>query len=155
MTTEAQAETPTGPVGLGGWMILPILSMIIAPIVIVVGVASTFKSLVSGSFFELSNALQIFGFLETLANIFFAIAWIYALYLCFTWDENFPKVYMLLLAANLAVQTLDLMIAVGFFDLKTTDQDGRGYGQAVLECLIWVPYMMKSKRVRNTFRPVP
>jgi hypothetical protein len=93
--------------------------------------------------------------LEILANILFVAAWIYALYLCFTWDQNFPKVFIILLAATLAMQIVDSIVAVGFFGYEMTREDGRDFGRAIIGCLIWIPYMMKSKRVRNTFRPVP
>jgi hypothetical protein len=55
------------------------------------------------------------------------------------------------LIANLGVQSVDLLVASSFFDHQMTPEDLFDLGRGALACAIWIPYMLVSKRVRNTF----
>lgn len=151
MTTAIETNPTAGPKGLGGWMILPIIGMILSPIFIIAGFGPLFSLVVSGSIFKLSAGHQLFIWVEIIGNVLFFIGWIYALFLCFGWSEKFPKTYIAVLVANLAFQLFDLLIASGFFGYQPETGDFRDLGRAALACAVWIPYMLQSKRVRNTF----
>jgi hypothetical protein len=151
MTTVAEANPPSGPQGLGGWMILPILGMGVSPLLILAGFGPHVTLVSSGAIYRLSAALQTFIWIEIALNILLIVGWIYALVLCLAWSEKFPKTYIAVLTANLGVQAADLLVASAFFDHQMTPQDFWDLGRGALTCLIWIPYMLHSQRVRNTF----
>jgi hypothetical protein len=129
MTTVAEANPPSGPQGLGGWMILPILGMGVSPLLILAGFGPHVTLVSSGAIYRLSAALQTFIWIEIALNILLIVGWIYALVLCLAWSE----------------------VASAFFDHQMTPQDFWDLGRGALTCLIWIPYMLHSQRVRNTF----
>ena len=150
MSTVADVD-PSGPKGLGGWMILPILGMGISPLFILAGFGPHFTLVSSGSIFRLSTALQVFIWLEIVLNILLIAGWLYALVLCMAWSQRFPKTYIAVLAANLGVQFGDLLVSLALFGHQLTGEDALAMGRGALACAIWIPYMLLSKRVQNTF----
>lgn len=55
------------------------------------------------------------------------------------------------LVVALLVQAADLIGVIGLLDSALTDADFRDLGRALAAAIIWVPYFMVSKRVKNTF----
>lgn len=154
MTAAAEDTADAGPQGLGGWMILPILGMGISPLLILAGFGPHYTLVSSGALFRLSTALQVFIWIEIVLNLLLIAGWLYALVLCMAWSERFPKTYIAVLAANLGVQVADLMVSA-FFGHQLAGEDVLALGRGTLACAIWIPYMLLSRRVRNTFGKAP
>lgn len=144
--------------GIGGWLILPLLGLCLSPLI---GAWTLWNSL---STFDILGQLPIHqsGFIvvETLVNLLLQVfAPIYLLVLMLQKRAIFPRLYQYLLGASLIVIILDLLLAyllfpdvlasgaAELFDRETT----RSLVRSILGVAIWIPYMARSVRVKNTF----
>jgi len=154
-------EIKTGSQGLGGWLILVAIGLIISPIRIGIIELTLLGIFVDGTWSVLSNSasefynptLSLIIPIEFMFNLAFIFGFIFLIYLFFTKSSNFPRWYIAVYLANLIVIILDAVavkIAVPgqpLFDTQTTGE----FLRSLAACVIWVPYMFKSKRVEATF----
>ena len=147
-----------GPVGLGGWLILPLLGIIMTPIMAVVGMMGMLPAI--DGYQTMTAVQQLLLWFELISNLVFqGIVPIVLLVLFFRQMRSFPLVYVTWISLNMIVMLLDLIFAYHafrdyydspgavFWDTETVQTLGR----SVLGVAIWVPYMMNSRRVQNTF----
>lgn len=148
--------------GLGGWLILVGLGVILSPLVILVTVFPTYFEIFSdGSWAILTTpGSTVYNplwapllIVEIGINAGLVLAWVVAATLYFTKRKAFPKVYIAIVLFSLTFIILDA-IAVNavlptepVFDSATARQVGR----TLITALIWIPYMLLSKRVKATF----
>ena len=149
--------TMDGPVGLGGWMVLPLLGLVAAPIAL----ASLGYSEVAGlaevwSFFSLYQK-STFAFIALILAALFVAAPLALLVFAFKRLEVFPGLFILWLWA-LPIAAIVIGLATFFAFRETTtfadvfDRDTiRDVGQSVVQGVIWTLYMNHSRRVQNTF----
>ena len=152
------AGVGSGPSGIGGWLVLPMLELFLTPLV---GLAflRTFPetlryfNLLSGT----QGAFVIFEFAFNSALLI--LTPIALLVLFFEKRARFPKVYIGWSLVTLAFQLLDLPVAYYAFK-EYFDNSGEPFldpetlhqlGKSLFSAVIWVPYMLRSRRVRNTF----
>jgi Protein of unknown function (DUF2569) len=148
--------------GIGGWLILITIGIIVTPIRIIIFLTETYSEVLSTEVWDVLTtqggeaysplwAPILVG--EFLINSGIALAWLYMAYLFFSKKIAFPKWYI-----SLAVFSLAFIIADAFavklaapsaqvFNGDTVNELMRGFFMV----LIWVPYMLKSKRVKATF----
>ena len=137
-----------GPKGFGGWLWFPAVAAAFAPIAIVQGLYS-----LAANFHEVMNrSLEARAFLLALAviSVGFLIGWLYALVLMARRRRRFPRVYIALTLWSLAVFAVSWLITALYFEYF----DGAEFlktGAEELARLIWIPYLLRSRRVRNTF----
>jgi hypothetical protein len=89
----------------------------------------------------------------------FTLAYLYAGYLFIKKKRSFPTVYIWLLVATVSVSVVDWLIASVLFNLYPESVDPSIKSSSLfaltrtdlLFAMIWIPYMMKSKRVKATF----
>ena len=147
-----------GPVGLGGWLILPMLNMIASPVIGVIGLGDYLPLLAQDAGLAASQTLVIW--FELISNVAIQlIAPFVLLTLYFQKRRAFPTFFIGWLVINLIVTLLDLVFAYNafrayydspgavFWDETTTQSVSR----TVIGAAIWIPYMLNSKRVQNTF----
>lgn len=90
---------------------------------------------------------------EVAFNAILIAASIYLIYLFFSKHYFFPKLYIGIIVASLIFIPLDAWIVTQvfpgepMFDPETTKE----FMRSLIACVIWVPYMLISKRVRTTF----
>jgi hypothetical protein len=148
------------PAGIGGWLILPTLGLFLAPVL-----AARFFSTYQQAFEAASafTAAQLtFIAVEAVVNVVLnLVAPIALLILLFRKSRRFPVAYVAWSLTGLVVLIADLPIAYAlfedyyeeggepFFDGATLRELIRG----VVSTAIWVPYMLVSRRVKNTFAP--
>lgn len=90
---------------------------------------------------------------EVAANMLFTCAWLYLIYTFFTKKRVFPVLYIGLTFSKIALIVLDAvalsaaMSDVPVFDQATVHQ----LVKLLIAAGIWVPYMLRSKRVKATF----
>ena len=148
-----------GPEGIGGWLILPMIGIILTP---VQGLMQTGKyySGLAENYHLLTSAQRAFLGLEIVGQI--AIAFVFPvvlLILLFNKRRAFPRIYVIWATANLVFILGDLLATkILFGDLfeasGTPLIDGETFqalARAMVLLAIWVPYMRLSRRVRNTF----
>jgi CHASE2 domain-containing sensor protein len=118
-TNASVAETPQGPKGLGGWLILVCISLFINLLIgLVIFVVGNNQSLV------------------LLGTTLIACAGV-ALVFFFKKSRLFPLVFI-------------GIIVVGFV-LAIISNTKEALTQQIIYAAIWIPYVLLSKRVKNTF----
>ena len=158
-----QAElVDRGPVGIGGWLILPLIGLIFTPIAAVVSLWTQYLPIFTQGIYErltdpaFQNYHPLWGpalILELIAQIIFAAGSIWALVLLFRKSQLFPSVMIAFYALNVAYLAADTWLASQIPMLRAMNLGEIG-GRLVIGLIaaaIWIPYMRISKRVKNTF----
>ena len=147
--------------GIGGWLILVAIGIVVTPIRIVMLIMTTYPEIFSTGTWEALTtqgsetynplwAPIIIG--EILINFGLILVWLYMAYKFFTKSRDFPKWYI-----GIAVFSLVFIVADAFvvklvlpnkpvFDPDTIKELVR----SVIMVVVWVPYMLVSKRVKAT-----
>ena len=145
--------------GVGGWLLVLALVLLIRPLVFASSLAPLAQVMSSGQWAALTTygrptydalwaPLLLFELAVAIAQLVFSL---FLLVLFFRRRSSFPRMAILLLAAALAIQVVDLMLArllpTGASDPKDVS---RAVGGAVGVAL-WSAYLWRSVRVRSTF----
>lgn len=148
--------------GLRGWLILVGLGIVISPIKIIIQNLSLYPEMFSsGAFAALTtpgtkayNPLWAPILLTELTiNSGLFIASIFVAFLFFSKKKLFPKWYIGILLFNLIFVLLDALAVKlvlpqePIFDAVTAKE----FIRTLIASMIWVPYMLVSKRVKATF----
>ena len=90
---------------------------------------------------------------EIIVNSFLVILCIYLIYLFFTKNKRFPKYYIFITLFVILTIPVDAYLAsIVLPNEKMLDMDTiKSFFQSLFSGAIWIPYMLKSERVRNTF----
>lgn len=151
-----------GPRGLGGWLILPIIGLFVSIVnigrtltedTLPVFSDGTWQLLTSpGSEYYVPGwgALII---VELLGNLLLLGAAVALIILVFSKSPRFPTFYIYFLVFNAVFVIGDVVAAHLVVALSAEESIDLGSQvlRAVLGAAIWIPYMLKSKRVKNTF----
>jgi len=148
--------------GLGGWLILVGIGVLVAPFKTGAVLINTFLPIFSHGMWAIltdptSNAYHpLWGpyiLSEVITNIGLLAASSYMILLFFKKSKSFPKWFMTISVLSLLIIIVDTfavklilpgkpVVNLAFIENTTT---------AFVTCLIWVPYMLVSKRVKSTF----
>jgi len=148
--------------GIGGWLILVAIGIIVTPIRLIVLMMSTYPEIFSTGVWEALTtqggeaysplwAPVLIG--EILINSGMLLIWLYMAYLFFSKKVVFPKWYIGLVVFSLAFIIADafaiklVLPSEPVFDPDTIKELMRSLFMVV----VWVPYMLISKRVKATF----
>lgn len=159
---ETPGSRPDGPEGLGGWLLLPMLGLILTPLACLAAMVQlvtlfepdTWQSLTASSgdtHHPLWMPLILF---EAIYNIGFFVFAIYLLIKTFKKSAKAPQLFILFYAINLLMQFVDTGLFAIIGQTYPDLMDGNTYkdlGRAVVGSLIWIPYFKRSVRVKNTF----
>lgn len=148
--------------GLGGWLILVGIGVVIGPIRLIATLILTYKPVFEDGTWDALTTVgsdvytPYFGSLlvgEIAFNTIIVAASIFLIYLFFSKHYLFPKLYIGIVVASLVFIPLDAWIVTkmfhgeSMFDPDTTKESMR----LLITCVVWIPYMLVSKRVRVTF----
>jgi hypothetical protein len=157
-----ETVVPGSPSGLAGWLIVVCLGLIITTFRLAKFVAETYPPMFrNGTWQDLTTpgAPHFHPFLaptlivEIIGNLLMVAAAIYLLFLFFRKSWRFPKTYVAFMISNLVFMVADLFAV----SLVLPEQPVMGPDtvtelfRAVIGVGIWVPYMLISGRVKNTF----
>ena len=148
--------------GLGGWLILVGAGVVLTPVRLVILNIATFQPLFEEGAWEALTTVGsvayhplwapiIIG--EIVFNSAMLAASLWLVYLFFSKHHFFPKAYIGLVAISLVFVPLDAWIVAmvlpneSIFDPVATKE----FVRVLVPTLIWVPYMLLSKRVKLTF----
>jgi hypothetical protein len=160
MTQDAMATSAARkePVGIGGWLILPVIGIFLTPLRALT-LIKDYSGLTEAMPY-LNPAQKVFVVVEILANVgFMVVVPVVLLIFLFKRMALFPRVFIAWGLANLAFLVLDLIGAqllfgdvlaqtgTPLFDADTIKE----FGRSIFLSLVWVPYMARSRRVKNTF----
>ena len=158
-TTIANANEPKG---LSGWLILVGIGLFLSLIKQIAFFNSTFKPYINTDLLkELTNIdsqayipnFKILFYTEAIVNLFITALLIYLIYLFFKKKDIFPKYYIFIsLFSILAIPVGSYLVATIMPNVEAFDADTiKSIIQSLVAGAIWIPYMLKSKRVKNTF----
>lgn len=150
------------PSGLGGWLILVGIGLIFAPIRLIVHVIQTYPSIFrDGAWQTLATpgsdlyhplwAPLLIG--EIVGNAMFIAAGIALVVLFFRRSSRFPKFYLALMVASVVFILANAWLVTlvlpteAIFDAETATE----FWRSAITLAVWGPYLMVSKRVKNTF----
>lgn len=151
-----------GPRGLGGWLILPAIGLILSPVRLLVSLINDLLPIFQEGYWEIlttpgSDAYHPFWapfiMFEVVGNLFFTVFSIALIILFFTKSYRFPKLMITYLLSNLLFVVgdfflVDLIPGIG----EETEFEALGeIAKISVSVAIWVPYFLVSKRVKNTF----
>jgi transglutaminase-like putative cysteine protease len=145
---------------LGGWLILPMIGLIFS-------VPTVLYSTLSWDYFN-ANALHryfdslspfynpVYGtisVLECLFNLCIAAMGVMLLLLISRRRTSFPRLMCIYLVTNFAFLLLELFVldSLDVLDESALQPVYTQLGRSLISCLIWVPYMLVSERVKQTF----
>lgn len=148
---------------IGGWLILVLIGLVINPIRLIFKLFFELIPLKSSEFWVLygdpnSKQFQYF-FRETVnfeitVNLFFLCLSVVLLILMLKHNRLFPKLFIIYAIANLLFVIGDLLLIVQMPLMATGDVQeslAANLFASVIICAVWIPYMIFSKRVKQTF----
>lgn len=156
MTEEKNLE------GLGGWLILVGLGIVVAPLRIIGVLFPTYAEMfANGSWAALTTpGTEAYHplwapilYAEMAINVGLILTWLFIAFLFLLKKRVFPKWYIGILLFTLVFIVLDALALKAVlplepvFDTSTITELGR----SLVAVLVWVPYMLVSKRVKATF----
>lgn len=148
--------------GLGGWLVLVGIGVVISPLRLLAELSKvylpmfndgTWEALTTPTSESYNSSFSSLLAGEMFFNSLMILASLYLIYLFFTKKSFFPKLYIWILVFSLIFIPLDAILvssifpAIEVFDAETIKEIGR----TVIVSLIWIPYMLISKRVKATF----
>ena len=147
--------------GLGGWLILVAIGLVFSTVLLPVSFfplidildAENWQSLSEFMPETFNSATRLLIFAEIAVNALLFFACLYLLYLFFKKHYLFPRYYIVIQVAALISILIDSCVLYlinpnePVFDSDTVKSLMRGLFSAA----IWIPYMLKSERVKNTF----
>jgi hypothetical protein len=154
MTEAATAPQPEStPVGIKGWLILPAIGTVLSPIYLSIAVFKLAPSLekIWAAKASLSTGLLAFVAVETVLNIAFIVGWLAAILLLTLKSRYYPKAYVVLMCGMVTFLLVDMVISAGAYNHQPDQEDLMSLARTIFVAAIWVPYMLLSKRVKNTF----
>lgn len=148
-------------VGLGGWLWLVGFGLVVTPLRTIGLLLSVHLPIfrdgtwgvltnVDSSQYQAAWALLLIS--EIAIDVLLVLADLYLLYLFFSKHRWFPRLYIGLSLFSLVFVAADAWGAQLLFAEEALDPETRrDIIQSTVQCAIWVPYMLVSKRVKLTF----
>ena len=148
--------------GLGGWLVLFGFGLLISPIrniaiailswsdIYEIGAWSSVTDVSSVSYIPFFGSLLIFELV--FSTVVFTLS-IYIIYLFFRERSSFPKAYILISIVSIAFIVIDAILVSVVLSADTVfdSQTSRELTTLLISSAIWIPYLLNSIRVRNTF----
>ena len=148
--------------GLGGWLILVGLGIVFSPLRVIAFVfPGYYKIFTNGSWEALTKpgaeayhplwSPILLG--EIGINVMLVIAWLFIAFLFLSKNKIFPKLYIGIMVFTLGFIVMDALAVKAvipngpIFDIDTIKE----LAHSLIAVIIWVPYMLVSKRVKATF----
>lgn len=143
------ASPSEGPSGINGWLLLPAIGVILSPIVQLITIIQSVQLLDDAAFVPGARGVLLS---EIAGLTLIALSFVYVAIRFFQRKHDAPKLFIALLLITILFILLDSAVVSSTLSLPFMDAStGAALVRAVIGALIWVPYMLISARVRNTF----
>lgn len=153
---------PLGIAGLGGWLILIQIGLYFTIFTLLVQLFQynipafsedtweIFTSIESEFYHPLWGPVIIF---EALYNISFLVFCIYILFAFYGKKAVLPRLMIVFYSLSFFVGVVDLILLYQIPIIRETEDGSsiRDIIKSAITCAIWIPYFIKSNRVKNTF----
>lgn len=142
-------------VKIGGWLYLAGIGQVLSPIFNLMNLKKLADAFSTANWKEISSrdaSVVISIIYEVIAQSFMAIFSLWLLILFLSHAKNFPRMFISYIIIVFVIEVLGIaIVAVSPMATQFLDQAiGRAISALILG-LIWIPYFMKSKRVKKTF----
>jgi hypothetical protein len=162
LNLEAENEKINELNGLRGWLILVGIGIVFSPIRLGFTMVQTYAPIIkNGTWDKLTNIespnyiphFQSLMIGEVMFNLCMMLASIYLIYLFGSKSKKFPQFFIAISAISIISIPIDSFLATLVFDdMKMFDAEtSKELIRSLLVFGVWVPYMLISKRVKNTF----
>lgn len=149
-----------GPVGIGGWLLLPLLDILINPFYSAYEIYSTLTGwnllgpFVGGAEDGRFEAARLPLLAYAFTSVVRAALAAYCLYLMLKRSPRTPRWMIIYYAVELVLGFLDFFLHRVVEDMlqQANPQDYWVLPFIAAICLIWIAYFRRSRRVANTFR---
>jgi hypothetical protein len=145
--TELKQDGEDTLAGIGGWLILPAIGLIIVPII---GAISLFTGLNTYQDVARAGYGGVYA-LELIVLLGLLVFTIYAAVQFFGKEKNAPKIIIALcyvdIIASLVIPGIELLVGAKEFAAES----GRGLFRDIVIAAIWIHYFSVSRRVKATF----
>ncbi|HEY7639612.1 MAG TPA: DUF2569 domain-containing protein [Steroidobacteraceae bacterium] len=150
------------PSGIGGWLILPAIGLVLTPILTLLTIVrdvlpavqpavwQTLTDPASSAYHPMWATVIVY---EVLANVGYLALTLWLGYLFVSKSPRTPAVCIVWLLTSLAVQIVDMMLSntIPAVAQQSATDNIKGIFRSAVQASIWIPYFVYSKRVRNTF----
>ncbi len=135
--------------GIGGWLILLAIGLAIAPFVSLLGIFRDLRLLFDHSHGALESyrGLALLILFEAITNTIFFLSLIGLNMLFYLKKRSFPGWMITFLCLQLFIIVFDHFVALRYYATLNTAQVAR----SVVGAVIWIPYCLRSLRVKETF----
>ena len=143
---------------IGGWLVLFSIGLIISPVLILIEFFVT-EDFLSPQVWNLWSSgypeMTLLILFELIFNSLVLVTSIFVLIIFFQRRTIAPKIIVIYLSATLLLLIFDTMItlqiAPGAQSQAEISETYSEIGKSIIRALIWVPYLLISKRVKETF----
>lgn len=150
---HANGLNSEGPNGIGGWLIFIAIGRLVMPVVLIwsiinsINIINQLKNNLEESLVSMWTRAILF---ETGGNVFLLICEIILIFLFFGRKKIFPKVFILFM---ILASILSIVSGLVSFDVisSVNSTHFEDLPRTILTYIIWIPYILKSVRVKNTF----
>ena len=161
--TPAPAAADERLEGIGGWLILPIIGLGLTILFSAINLAAAFAAenvqaysdFFAGRLAPAADTYIYFGLGSGVLGIVLIAFAAVCLVRIFQMKRNVPTLMVIYYVVLVAVSTYEFVGMLSLPLLSQTDQEMyegvRGFGQPIIAALVWIPYFLVSKRVKNTF----
>lgn len=149
------------PSGIGGWLILIAIGQILGGLRLLASLAQYYRSIDSQLWRDYPFALSV----EAVLNLLLLAIMVVTTVFFFTKSHQFPTFFIMQYVASILLYPLDLGVVALAINAQTGQPisfileqmiNPKEVGQWLalpISAAIWIPYILRSKRVANTFPP--
>ena len=148
---EELGTPSTEPAGISGWLILPAIGTVIAPLWTLKTVVDLLAAVFGPDWDRTAPSIQKLIIGEVVVNTLSAAAWAFVAFLLFKQKKLFPAAFIAMCAFSLFSTYFDIIIANSIVGIRWESGDSTTILKPLLYAAIWIPYMVLSRRVKNTF----
>lgn len=158
-TNELRIKEPSG---IGGWLIIPAIGLFVRPVQLMSTISNDFMPIFKEGYWSLltTPGTELYHplwapllFYEIAGNIFFIIFDIVLIFLFFRKFYLVPILFVTIMLLSLLFIISDFFLAnlIPAIAAESNPELIKELIKATVGALIWIPYFLVSKRVKNTF----
>lgn len=142
--------------GIGGWLVLPAIGIILNPILLLFNLVNRFSFLSTAEHKLVADKYPTVGTLtglEIFGNVIFLIIALVLLFQFFGKRASAPTTFIWFVSLKLGLSILLFLISTSLWSIApqlVVDYLVPAFGYGV-GAAIWIPYFRRSERVQNTF----
>ena len=139
-------DSSVTPEKIGGWLILPAISLILGGVLSVIGIL---VALALAS--DLPSRYQGIFALNVMFDVGLTAFLVYAAVRFFGKRRNAPAIMIGLMSAGIVANGLLIAMNLGADAELFAIESGKALVRGIIGAAIWIPYFLVSKRVKRTF----